>query len=84
MFKIWAKIIIDGKIVKSCEITVKNYDYHIFDEYVREIAYALDIPTPVVLDKHIIDFTVYKSTRFFKEDFVENVDFEKLVLENVG
>ncbi len=84
MFKIWAKIIIDGKIVKSCEITVKNYDYHIFEEYVREIAYALDIPTPVVLDKHIIDFTVYKSTRFFKEDFVESVDFEKLVLENVG
>ena len=76
--------ILDGKITKSCEITVTNYDYHIFDEYVREIAYALDIPTPVVLDKHIIDFTVYKSTRFFKEDFVESVDFEKLVLENVG
>ncbi|MBR2468099.1 MAG: hypothetical protein IKB42_03580 [Clostridia bacterium] len=84
MIRIWAKIIIDGKIVKSHEITVQNYDYHIFDEYVREIAYGLDIPTPVVLDKHIIDFTVYKSTRFFKEDFVESVDFEKLVLENVG
>ena len=82
--RIWAKIIDDGKIIKSCEINVVNYDFHIFEEYVREIAYALDIPTPIVLDKQIIDFTVYKSTRFLKEDFVENVSFEKLVLENVG
>ncbi len=84
MIRIWAKIIDDSKIIKSCEITVMNYDYHIFEEYVREIAYKLDIPTPVVLDKHIIDFTVYKSTRFFKEDFVESVNFDKLVLENIG
>ena len=82
--RIWAKILNEGKVVKSCEITVVNYDFHIFEEYVREIAYALDIPTPIVLDKHIIDFTVYKSTWFLKEDFVESVNFEKLVLENVG
>ena len=50
----------------------------------REIAEKLDIPTPVVLDKHIIDFTVYKNTRFFTDDFVESVNFEKLVLENIG
>lgn len=84
MFRIWAKLITDSKTTKSCEITVVNYDYHIFEEYVREIAYKLDIPTPIVLDQHIIDFTVYKSTRFFPEDFVESVSFEKLVLENVG
>lgn len=82
--RIWAKIVDDTKIIKSCEITVVNYDFHIFEEYVREIAEKLDIPTPVVLDKHIIDFTVYKNTRFFTDDFVESVNFEKLVLENIG
>ena len=82
--RIWAKIVDDTKIIKSCEITVVNYDFHIFEEYVREIAEKLDIPTPVVLDKHIIDFTVYKNTRFFTDDFVEYVNFEKLVLENIG
>ncbi len=82
--RIWAKIVDDTKIIKSCEITVINYDFHIFEEYVREIAEKLDIPTPVVLDKHIIDFTVYKNTRFFTDDFVESVNFEKLVLENIG
>ncbi|MBQ2863941.1 MAG: hypothetical protein IJE91_00570 [Clostridia bacterium] len=82
--RIWAKLVTESKTLKSTEIRVENYDYHIFEEYVREIAYKLDIPTPVVLDKHIIDFTVYKSTRFFTEDFVESVNFEKLVLENIG
>ena len=81
--RIWAKLVTENKTLKATEITV-DYDYHIFEEYVREIAYKLDIPTPVVLDKHIIDFTVYKSTRFFVEDFVESVNFEKLVLENIG
>ena len=82
--RIWAKIVDDTKIIKSCEITVSNYDFHIFESYVREIADKLDIPSPVVLDKNIIDFTVYKSTRFFTDDFVESVNFEKLVLENIG
>ena len=59
------------------ELLVDNYS-------TEEIAEKLDIPTPVVLDKHIIDFTVYKNTRFFTDDFVESVNFEKLVLENIG
>ena len=40
--RIWAKIVDDTKIIKSCEITVVNYDFHIFEEYVREIAEKLD------------------------------------------
>ena len=81
MIRIWAKIIEDGKIVKSFELSVKNYDYHKFDEYLRTIAENLDIPTPIILDRHIIDFTVYKHTKFIASDFVENISFEKLALQ---
>ncbi len=84
MIRIWAKILIDGKIVKSLEIKVKNYDYHKFDSYVISLCEKLDIPTPVILDKHIIDFTVYKQTKFEAADFVENIEFEKLVLQSIA
>lgn len=83
MIRIWAKIIIDGKIVKSFELPVKNYDYHKFDEYLRTIAEKLDIPTPVILDQHIIDFTVYRHTKFVASDFVESIDFDKLALQSI-
>ena len=83
MVKFWAKIIIDGKIVNSTELVVKHYDYHNFNDYVISLCEKLDIPTPVVLDKHIIDFTVYHHTKFVKDDFVETVNFEKLVLQSI-
>lgn len=83
MIRIWAKLVVNSKTIKSTEMSV-NYDYHNFEEYVREIAEKLDIPTPVILDKHIIDFTVYHRTRFFKEDFVESINFDKLILEDIG
>lgn len=83
MIKIWAKIIDNEKIVKSFELKVNNYDYHKFDQYIRKIAEKLDIPTPIVLDQHIIDFTVYHSTKFVKSDFVESIDFDKLALQSI-
>ena len=49
-----------------------------------EICYEMDIPTPVVLKSHRHNFSQFNTTRFRASDFVESVDFETLVLENVS
>jgi hypothetical protein len=57
-------------------------DYSLFFDYIRDICETLDIPTPVIIKTHLFNYAKYNTLRFKKEDFVESVDFDKLVLEN--
>lgn len=82
MFRIWAKIIINEKLVKDTMLEISSYDFHKFNSYMQEIAYRLDIPTPVIINRHIINFTVYNNTTFLSDDFVESINFDKLVITN--
>lgn len=57
-------------------------DYSEFFSYLREICETLDIPTPVLIKTHLFNYAKYNNVRFKESDFVESIDFEKLVLEN--
>ena len=83
MIRIWAKVMVKDKIKKQY-IFVKNenMDYSKFYDYVREICETLDIPTPVIIKTHLFNYAKYNTLRFKKDDFVEVIDFDKLVLEN--
>ena len=59
-------------------------DYSEFFDYVAEICYALDAPTPVVIKAHIFNYAKYNYVKFIKNDFVEVIDFDKLILENIA
>ncbi|MBO7187205.1 MAG: hypothetical protein J6V68_02255 [Clostridia bacterium] len=85
MVKIWAKLIKDDKILKSY-VFEKNddIDYSLFFEYLSDITYNLDIPTPVLIKTHIFNYAKYNYVRFTKSDFVESITFDKLVLENIA
>ena len=83
MVRIWAKLMKKDKIIKQC--VYENFspiDYSLFSTYVREICETLDSPTPVVIKTHIFNYAKYNNVKFKKEDFVEEIDFDKLVLEN--
>lgn len=83
MFRIWAKVIKDGKIIKQCVYEkTDSLDYSEFYGYVRDICETLDIPTPVVIKTHLFNYAKYNVLKFKSEDFMEKVDFERLVLEN--
>lgn len=83
MFKIWAKVLKNDKIKKQFVLEKSGVmDYSMFFDYVREICETLDIPTPVIIKTHIFNYAKYNVLRFKKEDFVESIDFDKLVLEN--
>ncbi len=83
MFRIWAKIIKDGKIVKQCVYEkFSTLDYSEFSTYVREICEMLDSPTPVIIKTHLFNYAKYNNVKFKADDFVEEVDFDRLILEN--
>ena len=84
MLRIWAKVLLQDHIEKQ---TVYERDealtYSHFFTYLAEICDALDIPTPVLLKPHIMNFAKFRHTIFLPRDFLEGVEFDKLVLENI-
>lgn len=83
MIRIWAKIIEDNKIVKDYLFeSEEKIDYAKFFDYVSEICYHLDLPTPVILKAHIFNYAKFNFVKFTPEDFVETVNFDKFILEN--
>ena len=84
MIRIWAKVIKNDKIVNQYLLEkTEQMDYSKFFEYVCEICENLDGPTPVIIKTHLFNYAKYNVLRFKKDDFVESINFDKLVLENI-
>lgn len=84
MFKIWAKILKDGKIERQLTYSREDkFAYGEFFSYLADICEGLDIATPVLLKTHIFNYAKFNTVRFLPRDFAEPVDFDKLVLDNI-
>ena len=84
MIKIWAKVLVKDKIIKQCVYeNPATMDYSLFFDYVREICEKLDIPTPVIIKTHLFNYAKYNNVKFKKDDFIESIDFDRLILENI-
>ena len=60
MFKIWAKVMKEGKIVR--QFVYENEEkltWSHFMQYMFDICRELDVPTPVVLKSHIFNFAKF-------------------------
>ena len=83
MYKLWAKKIKSNKIVNS--IVVKNKEDISFDKkrdkVFKEICVRMDVSVPIWLRKHDLEFSQFKYVTFFPQDFVDEVDFDKLEIE---
>lgn len=82
MVKIWGKIIVKEKIAKHKTIEVDETTCSFFD-MLRTLCNELNVPTPVLLDKHVHDFNLFKICIFKPDDFIEDVKFHSLTLEFV-
>ena len=82
--KIWAKLMVKDKILRDIiyeddsEVKLKA-----FVKALQEIAYRLDIATPVVIPTHFRHFEKFNRVKFLPRDFVEEVDYDCLILERV-
>lgn len=84
MFRIWAKIMKDGKIIRQYTYEgEEKLTWSHFHRYLFEICDVLDCPTPVLLKSHILNFAKFNHVRFAPGDFVESVSFDFLVLEQI-
>lgn len=75
---------VSGKMVKN--MTIENSDSSlnrtkkIFNS-IDEICYAYDLSKPIWLDKNIREFKKNSKTRFTKDNFVDEIEFDSMDIE---
>lgn len=83
MIRIWARTTVGDKITRSFIYeSVDNFDENKFKLHLMSLCHTMDIPTPIVTQSQIKSFSDFNIVTFIPRDFVEWVDFEKLILEN--
>lgn len=82
MVRIWGKVYKGEKLIKHNSIDVDEHVCTFFD-MLRGLCEKLDIPTPLLLEKHVRDFNEFNMCLFKVDDFVEKVHFSKFILENI-
>lgn len=83
MVKIWGKVIKNERIIKSHVLEIDEANTSFFD-MLKNLCEKLNIPTPVLLDKHVYDFNVFNISTFKPDDFIESVKFNRLTLQLVN
>lgn len=84
MFRIWAKVMREGHILRQTTYLGKErFTYAGFFGYLTEMCDELDIPTPVLLKAHLFQYAKFNHVIFRPADFMEEVPFDRLVLENI-
>ncbi len=85
MVKLWTRTVKDNKtILKHDFVREKDMEWADFFDYVREICHEMDLPTPAILKTHLFNFAKFNYVRFLPSDFIEQVDFDYLIVENVN
>ena len=79
--KVWLKVIVGEKLDKSYVLTVEQYKDNEIEEYVKEICNEIDEPTPIFLNKHFNHIKQFHNTHFTKNDFVEYINFDTMIVE---
>lgn len=85
MIRIWAKTIKNNRITKNYIYeSIDNFTYETFYLHIQELCHKMDIPSPVVLNYHIENYINFNNCTFLSRDFVEGINFDKLVIEEAS
>ena len=80
MFRLWAKIFKNNHMLKDTVVEIEREDtftHKVFDA-LDKVVMEFDLSKPIWLDKNIEDFKKNSRTRFTKDNFVEEIEFDYL------
>jgi len=84
--KLWAKIITNHKIVSEAvreTVLARPSGFDEFFPVLQDLCRELDLACPVLLQSHISDYNTFGRVVFRASDFMEDVAFDKLEVENI-
>ena len=83
MFRLWAKLWKNNKLIKDTVICNDEQDtrthkiFHALDE----VCYQFDLGKPIWLDSTIAEFKRHDKARFYQDNFIETIDFDFLEIQ---
>lgn len=81
--RIWGKLWKNNHMLQ--DTVVENYENdtrtHKVFQAIEKICYEFDLSQPIWLDKNIRDFKRIARTRFTKDSFIEEVEFDYLEIQ---
>ncbi|MCL2253655.1 MAG: hypothetical protein FWC09_04350 [Lachnospiraceae bacterium] len=83
MFRLWAKIFAENRMVKDTVICNDADDTrtHKVMNALERVCYDFDLGKPVWLDVNIRDFKRHAKVRFYQDNFIENIEFDFLEIQ---
>ena len=80
MFRLWGKIFKNNHLLQDTVISDDTEDTrtHKVTNGLKEICYQFDLGVPLWLDKNITEFQKVAKTRFYKDSFIEAIEFDYL------
>lgn len=81
MFRVWGKLIKKNRLIKDTVIEIEDYSLSRTQKVYRaldEMCYEFDLAKPIWLDINKNDFIRYARTRFTKDSFIEEINFDYL------
>ena len=81
--RIWFKIFKDTHLLKEETIEDESTDTrtHKVFHCLEQICYELDLGNPIWLDTTVRDFKKHSKTRFYQDNFIEQIDFDYLEIQ---
>jgi hypothetical protein len=79
----WARTFKDNHMLKDtviCDDTADTRTHKVFNS-LDKICYDFDLEKPIWLDSNVADFKKHDKTRFTKDSFIEDIDFDYLEIQ---
>ena len=83
MFRMWGKIFKKNRMITDTVICVDNDLNRTRKVYqaLEEMCYEFDLPKPLWLESNKQDFIHSSKTRFTRDSFIEEIDFDYLEIQ---
>ena len=83
--RIWGKLWKDNHMLKDTVIedfSDETRTHKVFNA-LYEICVEFDLGKPIWLDSNISDFKKHSKTRFYKDSFIETIDFDYMEIQGI-
>ena len=83
MFRLWAKIFKDNRMLRDTVICNNENDtrtHKVFNA-IEAVCYEFDLGKPIGLDSTISEFKKHDKARFGADNFIESIDFDYLEIQ---
>ena len=81
--KIWFKLWKDTRLIASETVEIDDHDTrtHKIFRALEEACVRFDLGKPIWLDSNVAEFKRHSKTRFTKDNFVEEIEFDYMEIQ---